>query len=139
MIIEISRKTIVIIVALLVGVAALFGVYTLGYNTGYDSGVETTTKKYENPKGNGDNFYAEKIVENQGQSGGAYGVSFPITRARIVYHSTPNCPSIEYGVKMDVAFLDSAARVNNSSFCPKCMDEKLIIKCQDFLDNFVGR
>lgn len=135
MTIEISKKAILIVAIVLVAAGALYGCYSIGYESGYDSGVEETKEKYENPKGNGNNFFAEEFVVNQGQISSMFGET-PINRTSIVYHSTPNCPAIENGVKMDVALSDSTSRVNNSSFCPKCMDEVLIRKCQDFLDSF---
>ena len=52
----------------------------------------------------------------------------------MVFHSIPNCKAIKNGVTIDRAFKDSTYRANNSSFCPKCMDEELIEKCMDFLD-----
>ena len=53
---------------------------------------------------------------------------------RIIYHSTPNCEAIKNGVTENQAYTDSTYRMNHSSFCPKCMDENLIKKCQVFLE-----
>lgn len=85
-------------------------------------------KKYENPKGDGEHFYSETVTESRGSMNG-----FPINHSYMIYHSTPNCKAIENGVSMDRAFTDSTYRMSNSKFCPKCMDTRLIKKCERFL------
>jgi hypothetical protein len=129
MTIEISKRSIIkaVVLAAILGVA-LFGGYSLGYDSGYSTGVDETTNKYENPKGDGEHFYAEEFTESRGSVNG-----IPINRSHMIYHSSPNCKAIENGVAMDRAFTDSTYRMSNSKFCPKCMDTNLIRKCERFL------
>lgn len=129
MTIEISKKSIikaVVIIAILT--IAIYGGYSLCYDSGYSNGVTETTNKYENPKGDGEHFYSETVTESRGSMNG-----FPINHSYMIYHSTPNCKAIENGVAMDRAFTDSTYRMSNSKFCPKCMDTRLIKKCERFL------
>ena len=130
MTIEITKKgitmTLLAVVALLL---SAIGGYSVGYSSGHYDGVEETTQKFENPKGTGEHFYAEEITENRGKLSNG----FPIIRSHKIYHSTPDCPSIQNGIQRDVAYVDSAYRFNNSTFCPKCMDDRLIRKCEVFL------
>ena len=137
MTIEISKKSIIkaiVIIAILA--IAIYGGYTLGYDSGYSlgydsgysNGVEKTTIKYENPKGDGEHFYSETVTESRGNMNG-----IPINHSYMIFHSTPNCKAIENGVAMDRAFTDSTYRMSNSMFCPKCMDTNLIIECKRFL------
>lgn len=132
MVIEITKKGIFRMALLLFAIIVFgfcgYGLYSYGYGVGYDSGVADTTHKYENSKGNGDNFYAETINEQRGSFNG-----MTINHSYMIYHSTPNCKAIENGVSMDRAFTDSTYRMSNSKFCPKCMDKRLIQKCEEFL------
>lgn len=132
MVIEITRKSIVKFGIVLIVVAVLtlccYGLYSYAYKRGYKSGVSDTTRKYENPKGNGTNFFAEEVNERRGTING-----MTINHQYMIYHSTPNCKAIENGVAMDRAYTDSTYRMSNSKFCPKCMDKSLIQKCEIFL------
>lgn len=129
MTIEISKKSIIKAVAIIAILAiAIYGGYSWGYDSGYSNGEAETTKKYENPKGDGEHFYGETVTESRGSVNG-----YPINQSYVIYHSTPNCKAIENGVDMDRAFTDSTYRMNNSKFCPRCMDTKLINKCERFL------
>ena len=129
MTIEISKKSIIKAVATIaILTIAIYGGYSLGYDSGYSNGVAETTKKYENPKGDGDHFYSETVTESRGNMNG-----YPINHSYMIYHSTPNCKAIENGVAMDRAFTDSTYRMSNSKFCPKCMDTRLIKECERFL------
>ncbi len=129
MTIEINKKDILLTLSAIVIISlAIYGGYSWGYSSGYSSGVDETTKKYENPKGDGSSFYAEEFTEYRGNVSG-----IPINRSRMVYHSTPNCKAIENGVSMDRAYTDSTYRMNHSTFCPKCMDKRLIKLCERFL------
>ena len=129
MTIEITKKSLIkaIIIIVVLGIA-IYGGYSFGYDSGYSDGVEKTTRKYENPKGDGEHFYAEEFTESRGSVNG-----IPINRSHMIYHSSPNCKAIENGVAMDRAFTDSTYRMSNSKFCPKCMDTNLIRKCERFL------
>ena len=129
MTIEITKKSLIkaIIIIVILGIA-IYGGYSFGYDSGYSDGVEKTTRKYENPKGDGEHFYSETVTESRGNMNG-----FPINHPYVIYHSTPNCKAIENGVAMDKAFTDSTYRMSNSKFCPKCMDTNLIRKCERFL------
>ena len=131
MTIEISKKSIIKAVAIIAVLAiAIYGGYSLGYDSGYSNGVVETTNKYENPKGIGDHFYSETVTESRGNMNG-----YPINHSYMIFHSTPNCKAIENGVAMDRAFSDSTYRMSNSKFCPKCMDTRLIEKCELFLSD----
>lgn len=125
MTIEISKKQIITTtIAILVIVTFSCGSYFIGYH----KGEKDTVASYENKKGNGENFYSEEINGTQVnaiQRVGDY----------IIYHSTPNCEAIRNGVSENRGYTDSLYRENHSTFCPKCMDEKLIKKCQSFLSN----
>lgn len=125
MTIEISKKQIITTtIAFLVIVVFSMSSYLIGYH----NGEKDTVDSYENKKGNGENFYSEEINGTQVnaiQRVGDY----------IIYHSTPNCEAIRNGVSENRAYTDSLYRENHSTFCPKCMDEKLIEKCQLFLRN----
>lgn len=132
MVIEITRKSLirmgVTLFALVVLILCCYAMYSYGYQIGYNSGVSDTTRKYESPKGNGNNFFAEEVNERRGTFNGV-----PINHQYMIYHSTPNCKAIENGVAMDRAYTDSTYRMSNSKFCPKCMDKNLIQKCEIFL------
>lgn len=127
MTLEINKKQIIFVVIMIVVVAALIGVYHFaydkGYQIGYDKGKANTVAKYENRKGIGANFYSEEII--------ARGNVF---NNYMIYHSIPNCEAIKDGVMENRAYTDSTFRMSHSKFCPKCMDEKLIEKCQAFLE-----
>ena len=132
MVIEITGKSLAKLGLAIIVVAVLiicgYGLYNYGYDRGYESGVSDTTHKYENPKGNGNNFYAEEVNERRGTFNG-----ITINHQYMIYHSTPNCKAIQNGVAMDRAYTDSTYRMSNSKFCPKCMDKNLIQKCEIFL------
>ena len=100
MTIEIIKKSLIqaIIIIVVLGIA-IYGGYSFGYDSGYSDGVEKTTRKYENPKGDGEHFYSETVTESRGNMNG-----FPINHSYMIYHSTPNCKAIENGVAMDRAF-----------------------------------
>ena len=127
MTLKINKKNIIIAVIIIIVVAALIGLYYLvynkGYKCGYDKGKVETTAKYESPKGNGTNFYSEEII------GGGN-----VFNKYMIYHSIPDCKAIKDGVMENRAYTDSTFRMSHSKFCPKCMDEKLIEKCQAFLE-----
>ncbi len=134
MVIEITRKSLtrmgVMLFALIVLMLCCYGMYSYGYEKGYNSGVSDTTHKYEDPKGNGNNFFAEEVNERRGAING-----MSINHQYMIYHSTPNCKAIKNGVAMDRAYTDSTYRMSNSKFCPKCMDKRLIQKCEIYLQN----
>ena len=137
MVIEVTKKSLVklgvVLFVLVMLVLCVYVAYIQGYNRGYEFGVADTTHKYENPKGNGNNFFAEKINERRGSFNG-----MAINHQYMIYHSTPNCKAIENGVSMDRAYTDSTYRMSNSKFCPKCMDKRLIQKCELFLQGNFG-
>lgn len=123
MTIEINKKDILLTLSVIVIISlAIYGGYSWGYSSGYSSGVD------ENPKGDGSSFYAEEFTDYRGNVSG-----IPINRSWMVYHSTPNCKAIENGVSMNRAYTDSTYRMNYSTFCPKCMDTRLIKLCERFL------
>ena len=95
---------------------------------GYHNGKSDTIHNYESKKGDGTNFYSEEIEGERINALQTIG-------GGIIYHSTPNCEAIRNGVTENRAYTDSTYRMNHSSFCPKCMDEKLIKKCQVFLED----
>jgi len=135
MVIEIDKKTIIKgLVVFAVIAASVCGGYFWGHNKGYDQGKAETSAWYEtiiaakeNPKGNGDHFYAEEMSEGRN----SYG--YPI-RQYFVYHSTPNCKAIENGVVKDRGYTNAKYRHSNSRFCPKCMDNTLISMCEEWLN-----
>ena len=89
MTIEITKKQLIILGAIIAAIALCIGGgylfyssgYSSGYEEGYSSGVAETEKIYENPKGDGSVWYAESI--NNGRDN--------------LYHSTTQCPNISYG------------------------------------------
>ena len=62
-----------------------------------------------------------------------------ITHDYIMYHSIPDCNAIENGVSKNRAYSDSTYRMNNSVFCPKCMNDYLIELCEAFLQGDFGK
>lgn len=135
MVIEIDKKAIIKgLVVLAVIAASVCGGYFWGHSKGYNQGKAETSAWYEaiiaakeNPKGNGEHFYAEEFAESYT----AYGIP---RNKYIVYHSTPNCKAIENGVLKDQGYPKAEYRKNHSKFCPKCMDNALITKCEEWLD-----
>lgn len=124
MIIEITKKQIIIVASTITTVlVTFFGGYFLGYHIGKSNTID----EYESKKGDGTNFYSEEIEGERINALQTVG-------GGIIYHSTPNCEAIRNGVTENRAYTDSTYRMNHSSFCPKCMDEKLIEKCQAFLE-----
>lgn len=141
MVLEINKKNVAAFAILvLVIIAFTFGGYRFGYGNGYDYGYNygykhgfnkgktETILSYEKRKGNGDIFYSEEI---EGRKVNA----FQTVGDYIIYHSTPNCEAIKNGVTESRAYTNSAYRSSHSRFCSKCMDEKLIEMCQDWLDS----
>ena len=129
MVIEVNKNMFLrFTIVVLAIIASTFGGYKSGYNIGYKDGFNKgkaeTILSYEKRKGKGDNFYSEEI---EGRKVNA----FRTVGDYIIYHSTPNCEAIKNGVTENRAFTDSLYRSNYSRFCPKCMDENLIKKCQD--------
>lgn len=132
MVVEINKKFVgsftIVVFAI---IASIFVGYKYGHNNGYKEGYKKgkteTIQSYEKRKGKGDNFYSEEI---EGRKVNA----FRTVGDYIIYHSTPNCDAIKNGVTENRAYTDSLYRSNHSRFCPKCMDENLIEKCQDWLD-----
>lgn len=88
-----------------------------GYNEGFDDGYAKARKKFTNPKGDGEDWYAESI------SNGNY----------YLYHSTTNCPNIKKGIQKNWGFTNDNYRKQHSLFCSKCMDDALITKCENYL------
>lgn len=125
MTIEISKKQFITTTIAILATAVLS---MSSYLIGYRNGEKETIASYENKKGNGENFYSEEINGTQVNAIQRVGDC-------IIYHSTPNCEAIRNGVSENRAYSDSLYRENHSRFCPKCMDEKLIEKCQRFLSN----
>ena len=122
MTIEITKKSLIqLIVVAIILILSLYG----GYSIGYTKGVTDTNFANENPKGNGEHFFAEE-----------FNKSTLLESEYIIYHSTPKCKAIEKALKMDVAFIDSAYRTNNSKFCSKCMNTYLMTLCEQFLSTF---
>ena len=130
MVIEITKKTIITLTVLALGV----GLYYVAYNIGFDNGYEKAISDYENKKGNGSNFYAE---EKTGTRANLLGNN--ITHDYIMYHSVPDCNAIKNGVSKNRAYTDSTYRMNNSVFCPKCMNDYLIEQCEAFLQGDFGK
>lgn len=133
MTIEITKKTLCKIGVVLIIIAAEIGLFYVGYAIGYDSGYDKAIADNENPKGNGIIFFAEEKSDTRAN---VFGNN--VTHSYMVYHSTPNCEAIKNGVSMDRAYTDSTYRMNNSVFCPKCMDNALIRKCEMFLQEDFG-
>lgn len=125
MTIEITKRQIVIIV---ITIVTVFVALLSGYLLGYHNGKNNTISEYEKKKGDGTNFYSEEI---EGEKINA----LQTVGGGIIYHSTPNCEAIRNGITENRAYTDSTYRMNHSSFCSKCMDEKLIKKCQIFLES----
>jgi hypothetical protein len=105
MTIEITKKQLIIIgaiTAIILCAGGGYALYSLGYSSGYEdghssgysdghsSGVSETIKKYENPKGDGSDWYAESI--NNGRD--------------YLYHSTSDCPNIRNGINKNWGFTD---------------------------------
>lgn len=134
MTVEITKKGLIKVgiglATLIVVVLSGFGLYSWGYGKGYVSGVEDTIHRYENPKGDGINFYAEELEFKKKDRYYSY---------HMIYHSTPNCKAIVNGVYRNRAYTDSTYRMSNSIFCPKCMDDSLINKCNIFLQGDFGK
>lgn len=114
--IEITKKQLTI-AAITIAVLALS--FTGGYFWGFDNGVESM----QNPKGDGSHYYVEirpSISDAADEN--------------LVYHSTTDCPSIQYGVKMDrygYAYEYNNSKIYPYHFCPKCMDSQLIEDCDE--------
>lgn len=132
MTIEIKKKHLVIlgiIAAIIICIVGGFVIYSLGYYVGYEKGdssgfkageaygIAVTERKYENPKGDGSEWYAETV--NNG--------------ADFLYHSTSICPNIRNGIRKNWGFINPKQRKQRSQFCSKCMDAFLIKKCEDYL------
>lgn len=128
--IEISKKAIVrlalALICIIVGVV-------VGYNYGYHAGVSITSCNYEakisaleKPMGDGSHFYRESRPEVLN------GAS-----TLIIYHSTPQCKDIKYGIEMDV-YGGVYKRNDKERYpyycCPKCMDADLIEKLKEKQD-----
>lgn len=116
--IEITKKHIITTV---IAIAIVIISFTLGYFIGVQS--------MKNPKGDGEHFYSE-IQETSGINDKIFKYH------KILYHSTLDCSNIRDGVEMDgYGYVES---LTNSPipyyFCPTCMDEKLIEKCQNKID-----
>ena len=131
MIIEITKKTIALGLS---SIAIAMGLFYAGFSIGYNNGYEKAISDYENKKGNGSNFYAE---EKTGTRTNLLGNN--ITHDYIMYHSIPDCNAIENGVSKNRAYSDSTYRMNNSVFCPKCMNDYLIELCEVFLQRDFGK
>ena len=135
MVIEIDKKAIIkCFVVLSVIAASICGGYFWGHNKGYNQGKAESSAWYEaiiaakeNPKGDGSCFYAEECAE----SINAYGVA---RNKYMVYHSTTRCKAIEKGVQKNWGYSDNKYRKKHSKFCPKCMDNALITKCEEWLE-----
>lgn len=132
MILEVSKKQILTFAGI-ISILAFVGVgsymvyhraYSNGYDDGYVRGKNDTISQYENKKGDGTNFYSEEVIEGNG-----------VYDRHMIYHSTPDCQAIKDGIKKNTAYTNRELRMRRSTFCSKCMDEKLIDKCQDFLKN----
>lgn len=81
-------------------------------------------------------FFTCKVIKEGSKGSGEYFYSESYHNPeRIVYHSTSTCPAIRNGVTIGLFFKNIDWRMNNSSFCPKCMDDTLMIKCTEWLDN----
>lgn len=132
MIIEITKKHLIVfgIIAIIIICAGIGYIsYSLGYSSGYEEGyisgnnkgysfgVTETTKKYENPKGDGSVWYCEAI--NNGNDN--------------LYHSISTCPYIRNGINKNWGFTNHNYRKQHSQFCSKCMDDYLIEKCKNYL------
>lgn len=124
MIIEITKRQFFIAASTIIIVLITF---FSGYSLGYHNGENDTINGYENKKGDGTNFYSEEIEGERINALQTMG-------DRIIYHSTPNCEAIRNGVTENRVYTDSTYRMNHSTFCPKCMDARLIKKCQTFLE-----
>lgn len=134
MVIGITKKTIIKATLTLTVLALGVGLYYVAYNIGFDNGYEKAISDYENKKGNGSNFYAE---EKTGTRANLLGNN--ITHDYIMYHSVPDCNAIKNGVSKNRAYTDSTYRMNNSVFCPKCMNDYLIEQCEAFLQGDFGK
>ena len=131
MTIEITKKKLLGVVVVIIVIAGFFySGYSIGYNYGYEKAVSDN----KNKKGDGSNFYAE---EKTGTRTNLLGNN--ITHDYIMYHSIPDCNAIENGVSKNRAYSDSTYRMNNSVFCPKCMNDYLIELCEVFLQGDFGK
>lgn len=131
MIIEFAKKKLLKVVG---GIIVAIGLVYIGYNIGFDNGYDRATSNYEHKKGDGTNFYAE---EKTGTRANLLGKN--LTHDYIMYHSIPDCNAIENGVSKNRAYSDSTYRMNNSVFCPKCMNDYLIELCETFLQGDLGK
>lgn len=81
-------------------------------------------------------FLVCKVTEWESRGSGEYFYSESLDHPeRIIYHSTLHCPAISNGVTIGQFFKDMNMRISNSSFCTKCMDDTLMMKCSEWLDN----
>ena len=81
-------------------------------------------------------FFTSKAVEDYSKGSGEYFYSESLDHPeRIIYHSTSKCPAIKNGVTIGQFFENPIWRESNSSFCTKCMDDSLMIKCSKWLDS----
>jgi hypothetical protein len=116
--IEITRKSLIYCLAIVVGIT----ISTLiGYFIGYDRGVTSM----ENPKGNGNHFYSE-IVEDSGVN------DHILKYYKVIYHSTLDCQHITNGIEMDgYGYVSSGKSPLPYYFCPACMSDVLIELCDN--------
>lgn len=105
------------VAAIVVIALCSYGAYNQGTKEGYALGVAETKYLYDNPKGDGATWFVEEI--NNGQD--------------CRYHSTPKCPNITGGINLNLGFTNAKYRKQHSQFCSKCMDERLMRKCSNWL------
>lgn len=119
--IEITKKQFIVAgITIAVIVLSLTG----GYFWGFSSGVKST----ENPKGDGTHFYMECFDDSQKGSTSS-------NADLLLYHSTLECPNIRYGTERDGygAYKTWGKTKVPYIFCPKCMDDNLIDKCESLI------
>ena len=77
--IEITKKHIIV-------ASVSIAIVALSFTGGYFVGVNSK----QNPKGNSDNFFVKEIPTAKDNAS-----------SNLIYHSSPNCPAIRYGIEMD--------------------------------------
>lgn len=123
---KIVRHVVLIGLIFVTSLLVFFGGYDLGEKAGltqgekigYDKGVQAM----KNPKGNGYDFYVESQPALHSDAS-----------ETLIYHSTTDCPEIEYGIKMNrygYAYKRDNTEIYPYYFCSKCMNKYLIQECE---------
>lgn len=109
------------------------GSYKIGYNKAKDlttQEYQTKIKSMESPKGDGSHFYTEPTINNQGRV------------LSCTYHSTTKCSGITNGIRKDsyaTDYSEYGMRRVSCFFCSKCMDDNLITKYSEKIENYYSK